>query len=71
MLKCKKEKLSRVSEIVAEFEERYHMGEVSSLVNVINPQWGYRFAPLTENSQGIVLQTTSRGIFVSLAKDWF
>lgn len=70
-LKTKKENLVRATEIVADFEEKYEAGEVSSLVNVVDPQWGYAFIPLTENSQGIVLQSRVRGTLVSLAKDWF
>mgnify|MGYP000902890656 CR=1 FL=1 len=71
MLKADKIKLSRISEVVADFEEKYEAGEVSSLVNVVDPQWGYTFIPLTENSQGIVLQSTVGGTLVSLAKSWF
>ena len=71
MLKTKKENLVRATEIVADFEEKYEAGEVSSLVNVVDPQWGYVFIPLTGNSQGIVLQSTVGGTLVSLAKSWF
>ena len=71
LLKARKEKLARITEIVADFEEKFDLGEVCSLVNVVTPQWDYRFAPLREDSQGIVLQSRVRGTLVSLAKDWF
>ena len=70
-LRTKKENLARATKIVADFEEKYETGEVSSLVNVVDPQWGYVFIPLTENSQGIVLQSTVGGTLVSLANSWF
>lgn len=71
LLKTKKANITRVTEIVANFEEKFELGEVCSLVNVVGPQWDYRFAPLREDSQGIVLQSRVRGTLVSLAKDWF
>lgn len=69
-LKANHAQIKRVQEVIADFEEKYNNGEVSALAVVVDPQWGYHFAPFNYDAVGIVLHSTVSGTKVSTVSMW-
>ena len=69
-IKANHAQIKRVQEVIADFEEKYNCGEISALAVVVDPQWGYHFAPFNYDAEGVVLRSTVSGTRVSTVSMW-